>query len=216
MTLPLRAKEYMSYDPKDATFGALPCIKTAWPDASLVLPAYKAEHLTTTLEQAQHSALAHRHTQPSSHILILPIWQHSPYLARNRHSSYTQKITSISYLQPHNTKKHTNNTKINTYFVANEKAFQLLNHDCITHTLHETLSTILGRDSQPISLNLNLKNPAHLDNKQAYKDPYPSIPMKAYTNNPPISARIVRHATQKNASTRTAPRSKATPSWGHP
>jgi len=73
MTLPLRAKECISHDPKDATFGALPYTKTAWPDASLALPAYnKAEHLTTALEQALYTAHAHRHTQPSSHILILP------------------------------------------------------------------------------------------------------------------------------------------------
>jgi hypothetical protein len=120
MTLPLRAKEYISHDPKDATFGALPYTKTAWPDASPTLLAYKAEHLTTTLEQALYSAHAHRHTQPSSHILILPNWQHSPYLARNLHFSYVQNLTSISYLPTHNTKKHKNNTKLNIYLVANE------------------------------------------------------------------------------------------------
>ncbi len=62
MTLSLRAKEYISHDPKDVTFGALPYTKTAWPDASLALPTYKAEHLTTVLEQALYSAHAHRHT----------------------------------------------------------------------------------------------------------------------------------------------------------
>ena len=72
MTLPLMAKEYISHDPKDATFGGLPYTKTAWPDASLALPTYKAEHLTTVLEQALYIAHAHRHTQPRSHILILP------------------------------------------------------------------------------------------------------------------------------------------------
>ena len=49
MTLPLRAKEYISHDPRDASFGALPFTKTALPDASLALPAYKAEHFTTAL-----------------------------------------------------------------------------------------------------------------------------------------------------------------------
>ena len=72
MTLPLRAKEYISHDPRDAIFGALPYTKTAWPDASLALPAYKAEHLTTALQHAMYSAHAHRNIQPSSHILILP------------------------------------------------------------------------------------------------------------------------------------------------
>jgi len=120
-----------------------------------------------------------------NNILILPNWQHSPYLARNLHSSYAQKLTSITYLRPHNTHKHNHTTKLNIYLVTNEKALRLLNHDYVTHTLYESLSTLLGRDTQPITLNLNLKHPAHLANIQAYKDPYPSIPMKTYTDNAP-------------------------------
>jgi hypothetical protein len=135
MALPLRAIEYISHDPRDATFGALPYTKTAWPDASLALPAYKTEHLTTNREQALYSAHAHQHTQPSSHILILSNWQHSPYLARNLHSSYTQKLTSTPYLQPHNIQKHNHNPRLNIYLVANEKALRLLNHDYVTHPL---------------------------------------------------------------------------------
>ena len=184
MTLPLQAKEYISHDPRDEVFGALPHTKIAWPDAFLALPTYKAEQLTTVREKALYIAHAHRHTPPSSHILILPNWQHSPYLARNFHSSHIQKLTSIPYLQPHNTLKHTYNTRLNICLVANEKALRLLNCDYVTHTLHETLSRLLGRDTQPITLNLNL-NPAHLDNIQAYKDPYPSIPSKIYTTDPP-------------------------------
>jgi hypothetical protein len=199
MTLPLRAKEYISHDPRDATFGAIPYTKTAWPDASLALLAYKAEHLTMALEQALYSEHAHRHTQPSSHILILPNWQHSPYLARNLHSAYVQKLTSIPYLQKltsipylptHNAKKHKNNTKLNICLVANVKTFRLLNSDYIIHTLHETLSFILGRDTQPITLTLNLKDPGQLDRSKSYKDPYPFIPMNATPNNPPPSERI--------------------------
>ena len=96
---------------------------------------YKAENLTTALEQALYNAHAHRHTQPSSHILILPNWQHSPYLARNLHSAYVQKLTSIPYLPTHNAKRLKNNTKLNIYLVANEKALRLLDPDYITHTL---------------------------------------------------------------------------------
>ena len=144
MTLSLRAKNYISHNPRDAGFGALPYTKTAWSDASLALPAYKAEQLATTLEQALYIAHAHRHTQPSSHILILPNWQHFSYLAHNLHSSYTHKLTSIPYLQSQNTQTHTHNTRLNIYLVANEKAFRLLNHDYVTHTLHETLSHLLG------------------------------------------------------------------------
>ncbi len=147
MTLPLRAMEYISHDPRDVVFGALPYTKTAWPDASLALLAYKAEQLTTTLEQAMNNAYAHRHTRPSSHILILSNWQHSPYLARNLYSSYTHKLTSIPYLQSQNTPKQTHNMRLNIYLVVNEKALGLFSHDYITHTLHDTLSSLLGHDT---------------------------------------------------------------------
>ena len=72
MTLPLRAKEYISQNLRDAVFGALPYTRTAWLDASLALPDYNAEQLTIALEQALYRAHAHHHIQPSSHILILP------------------------------------------------------------------------------------------------------------------------------------------------
>ena len=61
-TLPLRAKEYISHDPKDANFGAIPYTKTVWPDASLALPSYKVERLTKALEQTLYIAHTHRHT----------------------------------------------------------------------------------------------------------------------------------------------------------
>jgi hypothetical protein len=185
LTLPLRANEYISHDPRDVVFGVLPYTKIAWHDASLEFPAYKAEQLTTALEQALYNAHAHRHTQPCSYILILPNWQHSPYLARNLNSSYTQKLTSIPYLQSQNTQKHTHSTRFNIYLVDNEKALRLLNHDYITHTLHDTLSSLLCQDTQLITLNLHLNDPTHLDNNQAYKDLYPSIPSRTYSNDSP-------------------------------
>ena len=130
-------------------------------------------------------ARAHRLTHTSNHNLILPNWQHSLYLARNLHSSYTQKLASTPHFQPQNTQKLTHNTRLNIYLVANEKSLRLLDHDYVTHTLHETLSRLLGRDTHPITLNLNLNDPTHLDNSQTYKDPYPSIPSMPYTNDPP-------------------------------
>jgi hypothetical protein len=58
------------------------------------------------------------------------------------------------------------------------KAFNLLYHDYIVRTLRNIITNILGRGIQPISLNLNLKNPPHLYIKQAYiTDAYPpSVP----------------------------------------
>jgi hypothetical protein len=72
INLSLRAKIYISHDSKDVAVGALPYTKLAWPGTSLVLPEYKADKLKTPLEQAIYKAHAHRHTTPSSHILILP------------------------------------------------------------------------------------------------------------------------------------------------
>jgi hypothetical protein len=118
MILPLRAKEYICRDPKEATFGAIPYTKTVWPDGSLALPAYKAEHLTTTLEQAMYSAHVHRHTQPSS-----PSSSPTGNTLRTLPGTYTphtyKKLTSIPYLPTHNTKKLRNNTKLNIFLVAN-------------------------------------------------------------------------------------------------
>ena len=105
-------------------------------------------------------------------------------MARNLHSSYAQKLTSIPYLQTQITQKHTHNTRLNIYLVANEKALRLLNQDYITHAVHETLSTLLNRVTQPITLNHNLKDPTYLDNSQAYKDSYPTIPWNIYTHKP--------------------------------
>jgi hypothetical protein len=205
MTLPLRAKEYISHDPRDAIFGALPYTKTDWLDASLALPAYKAKHLITALEEALYSAHAHRHTQPSSHILILTNWQHSPYLARNLHSSYTQKLTSILYLQAQTTQKHTHNSRLDVNLVANEKALRLLNQDYITHTRHETLSNILGQNAQPITLTSTKPTPSistAVRPIRIHTHPYP----RKYTQmNPPRPAHIMEHGTQQTSSTRTDP-----------
>jgi hypothetical protein len=73
INLPLRSKMYISHGPKDACFGGIPYTNTTWPDTSLALPEYKPDKLKQALEQAIYSAHTHRHTSPSSHILLLPI-----------------------------------------------------------------------------------------------------------------------------------------------
>ncbi len=72
ITLPLRAKYYISHDPHDITFGAISYTHTAWLDTSLAIPDHTPDKLTRALEQALYNAHAHRHTRPSSQILILP------------------------------------------------------------------------------------------------------------------------------------------------
>ena len=66
-----------------------------------------------------------------------------------------------------------------------KKTLRLLNHHYITHTLHETLSKLLGQDTQLITLNINLNDPTHMDSSLAYKDPYPSISSRTYPIDPP-------------------------------
>jgi hypothetical protein len=45
INLPLRSKTYISHDPKDACFGAIPYTKTAWPGPSLALLGYMSNKL---------------------------------------------------------------------------------------------------------------------------------------------------------------------------
>ena len=52
INLPLRAKSYISHDPNDAYFGAIPYTKTTWPRTSLALQDYTADKLKKTLEHA--------------------------------------------------------------------------------------------------------------------------------------------------------------------
>ncbi len=59
INLPLRAKTYISYDTKDARFGAIPYTPTAWPGTSLALPDYTPSKMRLALEQAIYSAHTH-------------------------------------------------------------------------------------------------------------------------------------------------------------
>ena len=177
INLPLRAKTYISHDPRDTRFSATPYTHTAWPDTSLALPEYTPYRLKQALEQAIYSAHAHRHTSPSSQVLILPNWEHSPYLARNLHSTYAQKLTSIPYYPIYNKQPNTSKPKLNIYLIANEKALALLNHQHITNTLRLALTKLTGKTT-PITLNLKQKDPRHIDSHTTYTEQYP------YTQNP--------------------------------
>ena len=183
INLPLRAKTYISHDPKDTRFGAIPYTHTTWPGISLALPEYTPYRLKQALEQAIYSAHAHRHTSPSSHILILPNWEHSPYLARNLHTSYTQKITSIPYYPTYNKQPNTPKPKLNVYFIAIERALALLNHQQITDTLQSALTKLMGKPA-PITLSLHKKDPKHIDSYTTYTEQYPYTPTPPH-NSPP-------------------------------
>jgi hypothetical protein len=107
-------------------------------------------------------------------MLILTNWEHTPYLARNFHSFYVQKLASIPYISPTATKHETHKHKLNIYLVANEKALILLSHTHLVSTLRDTLiNGLSGTNLKTISLSLTKKDSLHLDSRHAYTDPYP-------------------------------------------
>jgi hypothetical protein len=159
INLPLRAKTYISHDTKDTRFGAIPYTPTAWPGKSLSLPDYTPSKLRQALEHAIYSAHAYIHTSPSSHILLLPDWEHSPYLARKLHTSYAQKIASIPYHPLRNKPPNISKPKLNVCLVACEKALALLNHLEITNTLREAITKLAGQKTPSITLNIHKKDP---------------------------------------------------------
>ena len=146
------------------------------------MPDYTADKLKQAREQALYIAHAHRHTSPSSHVLLLPSWEHSPYLARNFYTSYVQKLTSIPYHPTSNPTPNIRSPKLNIYIVSNEKALALLDRTHIHTLLREAITKLLGEPFLPIALNLHKKNPQHIDNNNSYTDPYPNFPNS--TQNP--------------------------------
>ena len=136
-----------------------------------------------------YNARPHKHTTPSSHILILPNWVHTPYLARNLHKFYTQKLTSIPYHPNSTAPPHKRNPKLNIYLVANEKALARLDQPTILHILRDALTNFIGKQPPPISLNLLMEDPQQIESSQSYTDPYPEIPLET-----PIHRRYpIRH-----------------------
>ena len=210
INLPLRAKTYISHDPRDTRFSATPYTHTAWPGTSLAIPEYTPYRLKQALEQAIYSAHAHRHTSPSSQVLILPNWEHSPYLARNLHSTYAQKLTSIPYYPIYNKQPNTSKPKLNIYLIANEKALALLNQQQISITLQQALTTLTGK-ALPINLNLQKKDPKHIDSHTTYTEQYPYTPNLQHTPLPLTYNKFQAAWDPKASCTRTGPKKRETP-----
>ena len=68
----------------------------------------------------------HNDTQPSASILILPDSKHTPYLARNLHTNYIQKIVTLPHTHATTIGTHPRKYNLNIYIVANSKALILL------------------------------------------------------------------------------------------
>jgi hypothetical protein len=117
---------------------------------SLPLPSYIAIKLKQALEHALYSAHAHRHTSPSRQILLLPNCEHIPYLARNLHTSYVQKLTFIPYNSTSTPTPNNRRPKLNIYLVSNERDLALLDRTHMLATLREAVINFLGKPPTPI------------------------------------------------------------------
>jgi hypothetical protein len=149
--------------------------RSAWQDTSLAISDYTTDKLTKALEQALYSVHTHRHTKPISHILILPKWEHTPYLARNLHSAYVSKLASISYQPSTPTTHEKHNQTLNIYLVANENALSLINNSLVTTTLRNTINEFCGVPLTTLPLDITKKDPSYLDSRHAYTSPYPPV-----------------------------------------
>jgi hypothetical protein len=164
--LPIRANIYYSEDPYHQIFSAKPLTNTAWTGMTLSLPEFQPDKLTKALEQAIYSAHTHKDSSPSATILILPDWKHTPYLSRNLHTNYVQKIATV----PHTPTSHgTSKTKynLNIYLVANSKALSTLD----PHTIYDKLrSTLTLEQSKSIihKFHTYSEDAIHIDSRTIY------------------------------------------------
>ena len=104
---------------------------------------------------------------------MLPNWTHTPNLARNLHTSYAQKLTSIPYYPKHALTPSTHKPQLNIYLVANEKSLRLLDRIHVTKTLSNAISNIIGKPPSPIFLNLHKADPQHLNCNHKYTEKFP-------------------------------------------
>jgi hypothetical protein len=141
------------------------------PDTSLAIPDCIADKLTKALEQALYNAHTHQHTKLSSHIFILPKWEHTLYLARNLHSAYVKKLAPTPYQPPTPTTHEKHKPELNIYLVANEKALSIINHSLGTTTLRNIINDLFGVPLTTMPPDITKKDPSHLDNRHAYTSP---------------------------------------------
>jgi hypothetical protein len=73
------------------------------------LPEFQPDKLKTTIEQAIYSAHTHKNNNPILLILTVPGWKHTPYLARNLHTTNVKQLQH-SHIHTPNNIKTTQNT----------------------------------------------------------------------------------------------------------
>jgi len=109
-------------------------------------------------------------------ILILPDWKRTPYLARNLHTNYVQKIATL----PHtHTEQQHNHSKYNmqVYLVVNSKAISQLDATNIHNTLTTTLTREYGQRAQITTNDTTLSDEQNIDSSKSYTNtPTPALP----------------------------------------
>ena len=136
---------------------------------TLSLPEFQPNNLTTSPKQAIYSAHSNKESNPSATILILPDWKYTPYLARNLHTSYVQKIATL----PHaHTSQGTQPEKYNieVYIIANSKALTLLDADNIQTTLNEALIQSYDQRVNTTRIDKTKPDANDIDCNISYKD----------------------------------------------
>ena len=162
MDLPINATEYYTRDPDDIAFSAGTLTATAWTGISLSLPEHTAEAITHSLEQAMYSAHHHKHKSPSATLLLLPSWQHTPYLSRNLQTSYAQKLTSIPYY-PRSELARDTKYDLDIYLVANQKALAAIDPNKVQTRLDNAIRQTYGALHSKITITTTRPDPTSLD-----------------------------------------------------
>jgi hypothetical protein len=141
----------------------------------MLLPEFQPDKLTLALEQAIYSAHTHRNTNLGLTILILHDWKHTPYLARNVHTTCVQQIAT-------NPRTHANQQqnqpkyKLHIYIVANSKALSQLDASNIYNALNTSLTQEYRHITQTTKIGTTLLNATTIDCSKSYTNtPTPTL-----------------------------------------
>ena len=176
LRVPLGIPAYHSRHSSDLQFSALPLDSSyAWPGTSLSIPQTDPSTLRYSLENAIYAAHKFRHNFPTATFLVLPDKQNSPYMSKNLHTSYVQRILRFPNLRhpPLMAQK----TWLNVYLIANRLALSSID---IPTTL-QLINTSLKEHYPDQHLTLRLSNPQDdiaaptIDSMNKYSVPPPTL-----------------------------------------
>jgi ribonuclease HI len=160
---------------------------------TLSLPEFQPDKLTKALEQAIYSAHSHKNNQPSATILILPDWKHTPYLARNLHTNYIQKIVTLPHTHT-TTRTQPRKYNLNIYLVANQKALNLIEPNTTQQTMNMALTQTYGHTINTKFIEINTQDAITIDSITAYNE----IPAPAHIPHTPTILHTKPHTRKWN------------------